>query len=292
MKNRIFMISHINTRIQPTEVFPILYVGPNAKYEWVTSNVYLDNTGDNLSKDNPVYNEMSGIYWVWKHYEEVGNPDFVGFMHYRRFFLFEESKYAYFEQDISPNDIGDLIKYSPSVLDNIDFIIPTPYKRLNVKRSYNIAHHKEDIPLALNILKSLYPQDYRIAIDYLNGKSMYFNNMFIFKKELFFDYCNWIFPILFKFVELNNHKTDRLFISEILTGIFFRKLINAGKRVKNYPTLFIADKKPTFKESVNMCKSNFKTKNYGFIYSLKPIIKFFIPRSIWIKRQRKAAKTL
>ncbi|MCR4874156.1 MAG: hypothetical protein K5923_00255, partial [Clostridia bacterium] len=88
------------------------------------------------------------------------------------------------------------------------------------------------------------------------------------------------------------YKTDRLFISEILTGIFFKKLMAKGLTPKNFPILFIEDKKPSFKESIKLCKANFKNKNYGFIYSLKPIIKFFIPRSLWIKRQRRAAKTL
>lgn len=50
-----------------------------------------DDTGDNISKSNPRFNELSAQYWVWKHYEEIDNPDYVGFMHYRRHFLFDEN---------------------------------------------------------------------------------------------------------------------------------------------------------------------------------------------------------
>ena len=44
-----------------------------------------DNTGENISSLNPYLNENTAIYWVYKHYKEIGNPDMVGFCHYRRF---------------------------------------------------------------------------------------------------------------------------------------------------------------------------------------------------------------
>ena len=50
-----------------------------------------DDTGDNISLLNKRFNEMTAIYWIAKHYEEVGNPDYVGFGHYRRFLNWNES---------------------------------------------------------------------------------------------------------------------------------------------------------------------------------------------------------
>ena len=44
-----------------------------------------DDEGDNISSLNVRYNEMTAIYWVVKHYAEIGNPDYIGFDHYRRF---------------------------------------------------------------------------------------------------------------------------------------------------------------------------------------------------------------
>ena len=44
----------------------------------------------------------------------------------------------------------------------------------------------------------VYPEYYESAISYINGRDNYFCNMFIMKKELFFEYCNYIFPILKK----------------------------------------------------------------------------------------------
>ena len=44
-----------------------------------------DNSGDNISNWNVYLNEMTAIYWIGCHYDEVGNPDYVGFNHYRRY---------------------------------------------------------------------------------------------------------------------------------------------------------------------------------------------------------------
>ena len=44
-----------------------------------------DNNGDNISTLNAKYNEMTAIYWLEKHYQEIGNPEYIGIDHYRRF---------------------------------------------------------------------------------------------------------------------------------------------------------------------------------------------------------------
>ena len=60
----------------------------NADQEWLFSNMIGDDSGENLSSLNPFYNELTAIYWVWKNYNKIGAPDFVGFQHYRRFLCF------------------------------------------------------------------------------------------------------------------------------------------------------------------------------------------------------------
>jgi len=50
-----------------------------------------DDVGDNISKLNVRYNEMTAMYWVIRHYDVIGNPEFVGFDHYRRFLNWDGS---------------------------------------------------------------------------------------------------------------------------------------------------------------------------------------------------------
>jgi len=49
-----------------------------------------DNTGDNISYLNRYLNELTGHYWVWKNFD-LASVEFVGFCHYRRYFLFDQS---------------------------------------------------------------------------------------------------------------------------------------------------------------------------------------------------------
>ncbi|EOH9119425.1 DUF4422 domain-containing protein, partial [Campylobacter jejuni] len=60
-------------------------------FEWMCENMIGDDTGDNISHLNRYFCELTGIYWAWKNYDKLGNPDYIGFMHYRRHFIFDEN---------------------------------------------------------------------------------------------------------------------------------------------------------------------------------------------------------
>ena len=44
-----------------------------------------DDVGENISGMNADINEMTAIWWIGRHYDEIGAPEYVGFCHYRRF---------------------------------------------------------------------------------------------------------------------------------------------------------------------------------------------------------------
>lgn len=43
-----------------------------------------DVSAPSIAEYNRYLNEMTQIYWVGMHYQQLGNPDYVGFAHYRR----------------------------------------------------------------------------------------------------------------------------------------------------------------------------------------------------------------
>ncbi|EAK5848006.1 DUF4422 domain-containing protein, partial [Campylobacter lari] len=62
-------------------------------FDWMCENMIGDNTGENISYLNRYFCELTGIYWAWKNYDKLGNPDYIGFAHYRRL-LFNDKEYS------------------------------------------------------------------------------------------------------------------------------------------------------------------------------------------------------
>ena len=67
-------------------------------YKWMLDNMIGDDTGDNISDKNREFCELTAMYWAWKNYDKLGNPDYIGFMHYRRLLVFNEYEYDKYEQ--------------------------------------------------------------------------------------------------------------------------------------------------------------------------------------------------
>lgn len=60
-------------------------------------------------------------------------------------------------------------------------------------------HHGKDLELAKQIVREHHPEMEKAADEYLFGTVCYFGNIFIMKRQVFRDYCNWLFPILDEF---------------------------------------------------------------------------------------------
>ena len=77
-------------------------------YKWMLENMIGDDTGDNISHLNRTLNELTSMYWAWKNYDKLGNPDYIGFMHYRRHLNFNiDRKYKENEWGLIDNNIID-----------------------------------------------------------------------------------------------------------------------------------------------------------------------------------------
>lgn len=211
-------------------------------YEWMKNNMIGDDTGENISKKNSSYNELTALYWAWKNYESLGDPDYIGLMHYRRHFIFRKSNRVVEDVYKIENDYFDYINYSYNTInhlfDDCDYIAHIGHVD-KVYKHYKENHHIEDLDLALKILKEKYPDYSQVADDYMDFSYGNFCNMFILPKKLFFEYCEWIFNILEEFEKQVDLTNKRLFISERLTGIFIESLQRKGYKQKSLSTTFI-----------------------------------------------------
>jgi hypothetical protein len=165
---------------------------------------------------------MTSIYWIWKNYNKIGNPEYIGHNHYRRFFKKE--------------DIYDYEKY--------DIIISKPIFSSNIFslfRQYGIYHNIDDLILCINVIKLF---DYKFSNDFENYvKTSGINyapcNMFIMKKELFFEWCEFLFSILFeleKNIDLserdNYQKRALCFLTERIFNFWCYNKLQNGYNIK------------------------------------------------------------
>ncbi len=124
------------------------------------------------------------------------------------------------------------------IIESYDYIAPCKVKSLDGSSIYNqyklsYGHHIEDLDLVMSIIKEDYPEYVPAMESYIFGKNNYTCNMFIMKKELFNQYCRWIFTILEKFERKRNFYRYRSvdnrvvgYLAERLTGIFITFLNN------------------------------------------------------------------
>lgn len=232
------------------EILTPIHVGRDLAIErnapdlaWLQENMIGDNTGDNISSKNSFYNELTALYWAWKNYDKIGNPDFIGLMHYRRHFIFRKSNAVVETVNGIDENYFDYINYNDYTMahlfDDCDFA--AHIGRVDqIYKHYEENHHIEDLDLALEILKEKYPEYNDVAQRYMKKSDGNFCNMFILPRAQFFNYCQWIFSILFEFEKRVDLSEKRLFISERLTGIFLDRLVELGLRRKSLSTTFIS----------------------------------------------------
>ena len=213
---RIFVTAHKNVDRFDSDIMQPVQVGPkNERFPWA----FHDDEGENIADLNPRYCELTTQYWAWKNI----NADYYGFCHYRRYFDFSETVHeenafgeimddyidakAAKEYGLDDNNIAHVVKQYD--------VITTPFGDLDeIINKYGSPRalweaapllHDDDLKRCYQILCAMYPDYRKDAQDFFNGNKACFCNMFIMKKEIFFDYCSWMFPILEEFDKNTNY---------------------------------------------------------------------------------------
>lgn len=142
-----------------------------------------DNDGENISEKNPFWSEYTVLYWGWKNQKNVC---YSGLCHYRR----------YFDLDINEKNIDTLFAKK-------DILVIKPSSPMLSKRERmnNLARMTsfEDTVLFLDTILYMYPQYNKEIMEYFfNSRLRVPFSMFIAKKEIFDQYCEFIFPVLFE----------------------------------------------------------------------------------------------
>lgn len=160
-----------------------------------------DDVGDNISEKNRSYCELTAQYWAWKNVE----ADYYGFFHYRRYLYPDEKARRPYRIERAPTGkLLDRLGYEgfARLIEQHDLIVPKGENMyVPVREHYADApfHHRKDLELAEQIVKERHPEMAEAMEQYLSGTVCYFGNIFIMRREMFQDYCGWLFPILEEF---------------------------------------------------------------------------------------------
>ncbi|ELU5091550.1 DUF4422 domain-containing protein, partial [Campylobacter jejuni] len=223
-------------------------------YKWMCENMIGDDTGDNISYLNRCLNELTGIYWAWKNYDKLGNPDYIGFMHYRRHFIFDNNftnslqlngdgysyiiniNKQYFEY-IGFEKYINLIKQYDVILPklfNCNQVIEKPHTFTTCKDFLCLWNGNQLSAYKLFIFIITHLDRYKMyssLVNEIDQNTVYYPyNMFIMKKDIFFKYCNFLFEVVFLLNDILGYDVSKrdvwtrrelAWVSEYISTLFF-----------------------------------------------------------------------
>ncbi len=160
-KSKIIVCAHKQDFMAHNDIYMPLQVGK------ALSNVDLgvqgDDEEDNISEKNPNYCELTGLYWAWKNLKDV---DYVGLVHYRRYFNFENTGYGSYSVDDFKQS-GILESNPVDCLDGYDIILPKPFHMDHSNADeYIYAHVIEDFYIMNRVILKYYPEYEQTIKDY------------------------------------------------------------------------------------------------------------------------------
>ena len=232
------------------------YIPVGLGKEKFDSNWLTDSTNKNIGNKNSWYGENTFYYWLWKNnLEKNFDTDWVGFCHYRRFWLNEkeEEKNQDFKKSIihevpdewknydvilrdevfvNGTKLSKVLKYGKKQLLSNPFVFFSK-KTMTVKVHYDMYHGFGEMDKAIELLDNENREDFRNWVN--TAQSFNANNVFICKSSILYsDYCKTLFrwldkcETIFGFDPNRSYSRIRVyaFLSERFLSYWFKKNSN------------------------------------------------------------------
>lgn len=192
-----------------------------------------DNEGDHISDLNPYLNECTAIYWAWKNDKE---SKLIGINHYRRYFRNREGNI------IGKNEIINYLKKYDILLGERNISYPRKVKEVMSEYVDDNAYD-EGFRLITEMMKKKCPDDLDVFLQVMEDYAFYSCNMFITSREIFDEYCEWLFDIILDAsAEFNLENFDKY--SQRMIGFFAERLLSVWimkhhYKIKELPILYL-----------------------------------------------------
>lgn len=266
---KIIIATHKEYRMPKDKMYVPVHVGAEGKTDEQGNPLDLgytkDNSGDNISEKNPFFCELTGLYWAWKNLD----ADYIGLAHYRRHFSLKKKSKDPFDNILTSAEINKLIpRYKIFVPKKRKYYIETLYSH------YAHTHYAEHLIVTKKIIAKKYPE-YLDSCKKVYGQTYgHMFNMMIMRKDLFNDYCQWLFDILFELEKRIGSKAQELSffqgrfygrVSEIIFNVWLDTQIKKGvvseNEIKEIPCIY-TEKIDWNRKVRSFLKAKFGNKKY------------------------------
>jgi len=185
IKTKIMVVTHkMSNMPSNNNLYIPTIVGPS-KNSLNFTNFYRDDEGENIAEKNQNYCELTALFWAWKNLD----VDYIGLTHYRRAFM----------SSINKDSLPDEQELN-DIFSRVDVILPNRrnYFIESTWDHYKHNHFENDLIEVKNLITNEYPSYLNSFNQVMKEKKSHRFNMFIMKKDLLNDYCEWLFDILLK----------------------------------------------------------------------------------------------
>ncbi len=189
-KIQVIVATHKPYRMPEDPIYYPLHVGHAGKPDIGYPG---DDTCENISARNATLCELTGIYWAWKNLD----ADYIGLVHYRRHFTVK----PYWAR--IGHDPFECILSGPeleNILADQDMVLPKRRKYYIETLWSHYVHlpytFEKDLLTLQAIIREKAPAYAQAFETVMHRKSAHMFNMFIMKREIFDQYCEWLFSIL------------------------------------------------------------------------------------------------
>ena len=181
--SKIYVVTHKDAKLDALpEGYEIIHAG----HALAQKNFgYLgDDSGDNISRLNPYLNEITALYWLWKHTRH----NLIGFVHYRRFFTSDGENF------LSIAQAGELLRENDIIVNDCKFGYIALYDWKIMQSGRELAEH------VMNTIRKYIAArqpDYLAAYDRVNNSfGVFCYEIFITRRKIFDGYCEWLFSFI------------------------------------------------------------------------------------------------
>lgn len=223
---KIVVAAHKSYHMPQDDMYIPMFVGSAGKAD--IDGYTRDDSGENISALNPVFCELTGLYWAWKNLD----ADYLGLAHYRRHFRrFNAAR----EKD--PYD--NILTYQDiaPLLGQVKVFVPRKRKYYIETLYSHYAHTFSGAQLdaARQIIGERHPEYLHSCDKVYQQRSGYMFNMMILERSLLHSYCEWLFDILFELYRRVDSSEMSAFerrfcgrVSEILFNVWLGYQVESG----------------------------------------------------------------